>query len=711
MGKVVKSICQMCQTAYGGCGIDVHIKNGKILKIEGTKGHPVNDGKLCAKGLSAIQLEYDTHRLQYPMKRVGKKGDSRWQRISWDEAMDTIAAKLKDIIRTDGPQAIAYLKGQAPGWESNWDFCQRFMNTIGSPNLATPGHNCHIARVIGHIFTYGGLPDSDFDNTQCMLLWGSNPFNISASNIAIRIMKAKQRGAKLIVVDPRLSRTAAKADIHLRPRPGSDGALALGMLNVIIKENLYDKEFVNKWAYGFDRLAELVNQYPPEKVAEITWVPADAIREVARAYATTKPAALHEANGIDQHSNVTQTARAIAILRVITGNLDVPGGNVMNPEAAPFFKRTADMSLRKMSPQDIEEAFRNSVSNTILKFRLEYCNLPQIIDAILTQKPYPIKAAIVQGINPVIVESNASRIREALQKLDLLVVFDIFMSATAELADIVLPAATFLERTLLVKWRGNAKPKLDTPCYQLAPKVIESLGECKSDYDFIASLTRSIGHEEAFPWKGIEGAIDYELSPIGLSYEYLEEHPGPEFGRKYPPEEMYRKYAKFLSLPMLPGKAALYSEALERLGYDPLPTYKEPGESPASRPDLAKEYPLICTAGLKPVLYTHSQFHSLPWLREIMPEPWIEMHPQKADELGIQDGDMVVVTSPRGSIEIRCRAVNTVDPRVVAIAFGWGDPYAGSQPIVNVLSPHDIRCPISGATSNRCFLVKVTRRA
>jgi len=709
MGRIVRTVCQMCGTTYGGCGIDVRAKNGKIVKIEGTKGHLANDGRLCAKGLAAIQLEYAPNRLQYPMKRIGERGEGKWQRISWDEAMDTIATKLKDIIRTNDPQAIGWIKGQGPGWESNWDYCQRFMNAIGSPNLVTHGHNCFVARLIGHVFTYGSLPDCDYENTKCMLLWGYNPFNASMANIAVQIMKAKKRGVKLIVIDPRLSKTAAKADIYLRPRPGTDGALALGMLNVIIEEDLYDKDFVTKWTYGFDKLAELVKEYPLEKVEEITWVPTDAIREVARVYATIKPAVIHEANGIDQQSNVTQTARAIAILRTITGNLDIPGGNVLNPGAPPFSERTVDMTLRKQSPEDLEKAFHQSVSDTVLKFRLEYCNLPQIIDAILAEKPYPIKAVIVHGMNPAIVSSNTKRIREALKKVDLLVVFDIFLNATAELADIVLPAATFLERTLLIKYVAT-RPNLDTIWYQLAPRVVEPLGECKSDYDFISELTRSMGHEVAFPWDGIEGALDYELAPIGLSYRYLEEHPEPVLRRKYLPEELYRKYEKFFSLPWLPGKAALYSEAFERLGYDPLPTYKEPGESPISRPDLAEEYPLICMAGIKPGVYTHTQFHGLPWLREIMPEPWVEIHSQKAGELGFQDGDIVVVTSPRGSIEIKCKITNTMDPRVVALTHGWGDPYVGTQPVTNILTTHDIRCPISGATSNRCFLVKVTKK-
>lgn len=710
MSTIVKTVCQLCSTTYGTCGMDVYLEGDKIVKIEGTKGDLLtNDGKLCAKGLAAVQLEYDSNRLLYPMKRLGKRGEGKWERITWDEALDVITTKLKAIISTDGPKAIAFVKGQAGAWLSNWDYVQRFMNAIGSPNIVNCSHNCHVARLISHVNTYGGMPDSDFDNTNCMVLWGYNPVNTALPTFTRRIMKAKQRGAKLIVIDPRFSQTAAKADIYVRPRPCTDGALALGMLNVIISENLYDKEFVDKWTYGFDRLSEFVKQYPPKKVAEITWVPEDTIREVARVYATTKPAVLHEQNGIDQQPNVAQTTRSIAILRSITGNLDVPGGHVFNPEAPPF-RRTPDMSLRKRAPEDLKKAFGESVSDTVLMFNSDYCNIPQMVDAVLTEKPYPIKALIIQGTNLAVTASDAGRVRKALNKVDLLVAHDTFLSASAEMADIVLPSTNFLESAIMLKYL-QPRPKLDALYYQLAPKVVEPPGECRSPYDFLAELSRRMGHEEAFPWEGVEEAIDYELAPIGLSYKYLVEHPEPVCERKYSPQELYRKYDRLFAAPFLTDKkVALYSEAFERLGYDPLPVYKEPGESPISRPDLAKEYPLVAMASLKPGLYTHSQFRTLPWLREIMPEPWIEIHPDTAGVLGIKDGDMVVVESPRGSIEIRSRVISTMDPRVVAITHGWGDPNAGTHPVTNLLTPSDIRCPITGAESNRCFLVKVTKK-
>jgi len=698
----------MCGTTYSACGIDVHVEDDKIVRIEGSKGHPIDDGRLCAKGLAAIQLEYDPNRLQYPMKRVGERGSGKWQRISWDEAFDTITTRLKEITESDGPRAIGWIKGQGGGWEFIWEYCQRFMNALGSPNLATIAYNCHAPRGLGQAFTYGTMALSDYENTRCMLLWGNNPINRSASHIAVRVMKAKQRGAKLIVIDPRFSKIAAKADIYVQPRPCTDSALALGMLNVIIGEKLYDKKFVDKWTYGFDKLSEMVEQYPPGKVEEITWVPAETIRKVARIYATTKPALLQETNGIDQQPDVVQTTRALAILRAVTGNLDIPGGNVFDPESPPF-SRVASLTMRKSSAEDLKRAFHDSVSKHPVFFNTWYISIPEMVDAILTEEPYPIKALIVQAGNPVIIASNTKMIREALKKVSLLVVFDMFMTATAELADIVLPAATFLERMTFTKFVGEARREFPLTYYQLAPKAVEPMDECKSDYDFISELARRMGYGDVFPWKSVEESIDHQLKPIGLSCKKLEEQAGLILEREYSPQEAYKKYEKFFAQPMLPNKVALYSDALERQGYEPLPVYREPGESPVSRPDLAKEYPLVCMASLKPGLYTHSQYRDLPWLREIMPDPWIEIHPQKAEELGIMDGNIVVVKSPRGSIELKCKVINTMNPRVVAITHGWGNPFAGDHPITNVLTPSEVRCPISDATSNRCFLVKVSK--
>ncbi len=493
MGRnIIRTTCEMCPVVNNNCGIDVFVNDGKITHVEGTKGHPVNDGKLCAKGLAAVQLQYNPNRLQYPLKRIGERGEGKWERITWDEALDTIATRLKKIIETDGPRAISWFKGIGPSWEEHWEFTQRFMNAIGSPNIVAHGYLCHVARMTGHIATYGGMPAADFENTRCMVMWGYNPVNTQLPNHMRRIMFARQRGAKLIVIDPRFSKTAAKANIWVQPRPGSDGALALGMLNVIIKENLYDREFVEKWTFGFDKLSKMIEDYPPEKVESITWVPAATQREVARIYATIKPAVLYEQNGIDMQPNVTQTARALSILRSITGNLDVPGGSILFPEISPEFKKTADLSLNR-SKKDMDHAFKESVSSHPLYYSLHYVTVSEMVNAILDDKPYSIKAAIIQGMNPLVGIENSSRVRQALQKVPFLVVFDLFKTATAEMADLILPAASFFEKTMTNLYAWGCRPRVDSKYYSLRKKIVEPLGECKSDFDFISELARKNG--------------------------------------------------------------------------------------------------------------------------------------------------------------------------------------------------------------------------
>ncbi len=705
--QIIRTTCEMCGVVNNNCGIDVHVKDGKIVKVEGTKGHPINDGSLCPKGLAAIQSQYDPNRLKYPMRRVGKRGEGKWERISWDTALDTIAQKFKEIIDTDGAQAISWLKGAGPSWEEHWEFAQRFMHFLGSPNMVAHGYLCHLARMIGHMATYGSLPAADYDNTSCMLLWGYNPANTQTSNHMRRIMAAKQRGAKLIVVDPRFSKTAAKADIWVQPRPGSDGALAPGMLNVIITEELYDKAFVDKWTYGFDKLAEMVKDYPPEKVESITWVPADVIREVARVYATTKPAVLYEQNGVDMQPNVAQTARAISCLRAITGNLDIPGGNIFFPGLSPAFKKTADIGMSRKPAKEMQQAFKKSVGKHPLYYAMHYLTVPEIVDAILTDKPYPIKAAIIYGMNPAVVIEDTDKVVRALKKVPFLVVFDRVKTATAEFADILLPAANFFEKTMTNTYLWGCRPGVDSEYFSMRRKVLEPMGESKSDFDFISELARKMGYVAEFPWKTVEEAIDYELAPIGMSYKQLAEYPDVVYTRRYEPSEVYRKYEKALAR-MSTKKVELYSTSFERMGYDPLPRYQEVGESPVSRPDLAREYPLIMSC-FKPGLYTQSQHLALPWLKEIMPEPWLEMNPLKARELGIKDGDTVVVKSPRGSLDIKCRLTNAVDPRVVMATFGWGNSSAGPDRTINVLAPGDIYCPITNGNSSRCFLISVTK--
>lgn len=687
----IDSICRMCGRY---CPINVVVDDGKVVKIEGIPGNFVTKGGVCGKGVAAVQLEYDPKRLTYPLRRTGERGAGEWERITWDEALDTISEKLIKIKKEWGPQAVVYHHGAAI--QHFWPYIRRFMNLFGSPNEAGHSHLCHVPRMLAHTVTYGAMPQADYDNTRLMMLWGYNPVYSSILHYGRQIIDAKERGVKLIVIDPLFTNIASKADLFLQPRPGSDGALGLGMLNVIIKEGLYDEDFVNRWAFGFDDLEKRIQDYPPDRVEEITWVPADLIKEAALTYAKTRPAILEEGNGLDQHTNVVQTTRVIAILRAVTGNLGVPGGHFFRPGVG-----LKDISLQERAPKDVE-----SISKNTLYTRINgQVSTPHVVDTLLTGKPYPIKAMIVHGSSAGLIASNCTKTLEAFKKLDFLVVNDIFMTATAEVADIVLPAATFLEQTCLVQCPGaGPPPTADTNFVGLIKKAVEPLGECRSDYSFLFELARRMGFGEYFT--SPEDLFNEELKPLGLTVEGLLKQKGGTISR-LSPHDLYPNSGEYrFKTPT--GKIELYSKMLGEAGYDPLPRFKEPAESPFSRPDLYKDYPLVCGASQHPGLYTHTQYRTLPWLKELMPEALVEIHPETAGALGVNEGNDVFVESMRGKIRVKAMVTEEVHPKVALVSWGWGQPYASGDR-TNLLTDDQERCEVSGATGNRSFLCRIVK--
>jgi len=664
----------------------VHVKNGRMVKVEGMTEDPATKGALCPKGLSAIQLVYSPDRLKYPLKRVGKKGKSKWERISWNKALGIIVEKLREIREKHGAKAIGVLRNTAAEWGNVWHYTVRFMNVLGSPNIFAMGHVCHMPRVIGGIHTYGvGRLTPDYEKSKCIILWASNPSGTAEGRLRVgQIIEARESGSKIIVVDPILTSLAAKADIWAQIRPGTDCALALSLINVIIEEGLYDKEFVEKWTEGFSKLREHVSAYSPQKVEKITSIKAETIKKIARAYAKNKPACLYDGNGIDQQINSVQTARAICILRSIIGNIDVPGGDLIPNTIG---EKTVDIRLIDRT-QNVKP-----VGNYPIMFQPRELPGPSVIDAILTSKPYPIKALIVQGCNPAVTLANTAKTKEALSKLELLVVMDLFMTRTAELADIVLPAATCFERTGLTQ-----TPSLSTPFVLLQQKVIEPLAESWPDGKFWFELAKRMGYTKEFPWENVEEAIEEQIKPSGLTVARLKK--GPVF--------LPITYGKFeqngFNTPS--RKIQLYSESLKEYGYDPLPRYVEPPETPISRPDLAEKYPLMALCWPRDV-YVHTQHRNIPWLRIFDPEPSVKIHPKDAEKREIANGDTVTIRSPRGSITVKATITERVPIGAVALAWGWGE--AVPEADLNSLTDDSIRDPIAGSTSNRLFLCEVEK--
>lgn len=726
MKKTIKTVCSICGLA--GCGMEVTVEDEKVVKVEGDKTHPENRGALCIKGHAAMDILYAPDRLEYPLKRIGRRGEGKWERISWDEALNLIAEKLQAVKATYGPEAVWFHKG------SGHDNCvgdvrgylHRLANVFGTPNLSCPFYICNGPRVLNMFLLTGAIPSPDVENTQCALLWGINPAD-SALPRRLKIQDARKRGARLVVVDPRTTHFARQADVHLQPRPGTDGALALAMIKVIVDENLYDAEFVAKWTVGFDELKALLATYSLADFEKITWVSQNDIQKAARLYATTKPACIFLGQSLDQHTGSSQAIRAITTLIAVSGNLDVPGGNVIY---SPGRLAKNSIELHEMlAPEQAKKRLGNQFLLTDFEFT-RLAHPPSGYKAILEETPYPIKAMFIMAANPLLADPNSQQVRAGLEKLDFLAVADITMSATAQLADVVLPACTFLEQTYYATYEAGAYSKPTFPgLLKLRPQVVPPLAESWPDWKIIFELARKLGYGEYFPWKDIEEAIDYELKPMGITVRNLREHPngisipGPSFlyqrfankglagkliikalnrtiFRTYP--QMYRKYKK-LGFMTRSKKVEIFSEQLKEKGYDALPVYHEPSESLLGNTELAKAFPLVLTTGAKVQPYVHSQLRKVSSLNRHMPHNLAEVHPATARLCGIADGDQIAVESPRGSVQCQAKVSDGIHPQVVQLFHGFEVANA------NLLTDDRAFDPITGAVPMRSSLCRIRK--
>lgn len=668
----IKSICRMC---HGGCGALIHVKDGKAVKVEGDPSHPVSRGYMCAKGLASLQLAYHPSRLRHPLRKVGRRGEGKWLRVSWEEALEDIAHRLLEVKERYGAEAVVFAHG------TNREYLHmvyRLAHAFGSPNITSPGYVCYYPRVAASIITCGGLPIADYEgNPRCIMVWGCNPIHTSPDEYcASQILRALENEPRLIVVDPRETWLASKADLWLQLRPGTDAALALGMLNVLIEEELYDRDFVERWTVGFDKLVDRVKPYTPAKVEEVTWVPADKVKEAARLYASTKPACIHWGVKIEQNLNCTSTIRALVALMAITGNLDVPGGNVLH--SPPPVARFTEFMLVHALP---EEQRRKRLGGMHRLASMGSVVPPMhVVKAILTGEPYPVKAMVVFGSNPLLTWPNSKLVKEALLKLDFLVVVDLFMTPTAELADYVLPAASWLEIDDVAFYFYRAG-------YVMARRKAIEVEECWSDHKIIIELAKRLGLRQAF-WDSVEEYLDYVLAPSGMKWKEF-----AEVGFLQAPLR-YRKYEEE-GFKTPSGKVELHSSILESWGFDPLPSYVEPPETPYSRPDLAEKYPLILTTGARSPYFFHSEYRQLSSLRELQPDPQVEIHPETAAALGIKDGDWVWIEAPRGRIKQRAKLTRGIHPKVVSAQHGWwfpeepGPEHGCFKSNVNVLTSSD----------------------
>jgi anaerobic selenocysteine-containing dehydrogenase len=643
------------------CRVVADVKNGRIEGIKNTN---------CQKGLYAHQVLYHPDRVTHPLRRLGGRGECRWETISWDDALEIMASRFNDIRSSYGAESIATISA-CYHKENAVAATFLFSYLIGTPNVLDANHLCIIPDVISQIVTLGAVihsdPLVDYKSSRCILIWGANPAETRPPQ-AKAIFAAQAKGAKLIVVDPRHTSMASRADVWLRVRPGTDAALALGLLNIIINEKLYHEEFVEKWCTGFESLKERVKDYVPSKVAEITWIPEETIIEAARMFATTKPACLHTRLGSgSQHINATHTSQAITILMALISCIDVPGGNLLG-DRLDGFRRVGMISRLLRLPPEVQAKRIGAkefplTSGAATPF-LGRAHTPSGVKAMLRGD---IKAFFVPGSNFVVNEGNSREVWEALKRLDFLVVADFFLTPTAELADLVLPAAHWLETdTPLDAWQDMGSHLFN---YVMgAQKVVEPLDECWDDRKMVFELARAMGLQT--PWKNVAEFNEWRLEEMGVSFTELLTMPHHMIS--FPVS--YRKYEE-TGFRTPSGKIELQSSILEGAGYDSLPHHMEPPESPVSTPDLAEKFPLILT-NFRHKAYEHTEYRQIAPLRNLLPEPLIEINPITASQLGIHEGDEVWVETPKFSSRVKARAdlVHELHPRVVALLFGWWFP-------------------------------------
>jgi anaerobic selenocysteine-containing dehydrogenase len=551
---------------------------------------------------------------------------------------------------------------------------------LRSPNaISSDLHICYAPSLIAENVTIGTSTlmerGPDYENSRCIMVFGGNPL-VSHPPRGRDLLRGKvNNGAKLIVADPKRTQLAEKADLWLQVRPGTDCALVLGMINVIIAEELYDKDFVERWCAGFDALAARAAEYPLARAADITWLAPEQIHQAAVLYATTKPAVLHHRVAMDQNITSTQTTRAMIDLVAITGNIDVEGGNLLPPKIEGYF-RTGILSGGGVCapPPEVEERRVGAdrfplTASPKGRFSggptLMFVHPGLAMRAMEGEGPYPLKAMYCSGGNPVVTTMDVRRFAAALKKLDLLVVADYFMTPTAELADYVLPATTWLERDELCD-DGY------TDFIAVRQKAVEPLGEAWDDLRIVMELVKRIpwADRERLPWDSPAECYDWMVAGMNLTFAELKE------SGYYIEPRVYRKYEqKGFDTPS--GKVELAASRFAALGYDPLPAYTEPSESPVSTPELVNEYPLILITGTRHIEYMTSEGRQVAQLRDRRPEPEIEIHLATAAALGIVEGTWVWLETPRKpgeKVKLKAKLTDGLDPQVVSAAYGWWFP-------------------------------------
>jgi len=633
---------------HGGCALLAGIRDNRIVRIKGDPDGYLNNGYICPKGIASPDRLTHPDRLKYPLKRTGRRGEGKWARISWPEALGEISENLNKIKREYGAKGVAFGLGMPKGLEHF--LLIRLANLFGSPNVVASQDVCHAPREITGIHTCGFYPVADFHHkSKLVMLWGSN---ITSTNeegeICSLLLDQLKSGTELIVVDPRKIDLVDKSKSWMQLRPGTDLPLALGLLNVIIEESLYDREFVEKWTHGFEDLTESVREFTPEKVSEITWISPQLMRETARLYAGSKPAVIQWGNPVEHNRHNFQTVRALICLMAICGNLDIPGGNVNAHD--PEIQGIRDFVRADLIPDKWKEMI-GTHHRTIPRLM----TVPPAFfrKAVLESVPYPVKGFYAMCSNPLLSYADSRQTYDAIMNLDFMAIADLFMTPTAAMADIVLPVATHFEMNDIGHYG------LGHGFIQARPKIVDPPEECWPDMKIINELGGLISPAEYWH-DNYNDFLEDILKPAGLTYNQFVEKTYLK-GR-----DRFRLYEeKGFRTPT--GKVELKLSTAEKFKLAPLPHFKELPEEPDP------EYPLVLTTS-KSRYFLHSSYRWINRLREKRPVPKAEIHPETALKYGIKDGDVITIETRNGKITHTATLTDIVDPRVINASHGWWFP-------------------------------------
>ncbi|WP_321365324.1 molybdopterin-dependent oxidoreductase [uncultured Desulfuromusa sp.] len=675
--RTTKTNCRLCSYL---CGLEAQIVDEQVVSLKPDPSrYPYDSGivKGCARFHSNLEFLNHPERINYPLKRAGKRGENRWQRISWDQALDEIGSELLRLREDFGAETLSTSIG---GPHTTFWPLHRFMNLFGSPNNVGIGQICWNPSIWVNSLTFGWPLENEIDpeTTECVILWGVNPAESDNSLFWRQVLAYNRTGKPLVVIDPRKTRTARLTKHWLAPIPGTDAAFALGMLHVIIDEKLYPQQFVESWCHGFEQLKQQVADYTPEHVAQITGLTEKQIIETAKLYARANSASIFHGRGIDQiGANSVQVHRGIACLKGLTGNIDHPGASHLSgmPEYVPEIdlersdflppkQRNKQLGREKLKLQTFDGYKRltryTMQHNKQLPVRYLTSAQPNLVwRAMLESQPYPIRAMVVSGSNPLICQADSQLIGKALKSLDLLVALELFPNSVTALADYVLPMAGSLERPVLQTNAGVANIAYG------GPEAIKPLHERRCDYDFWRELGLRCNQQEHWPWKDFTASLDDILAPLNLTWEAF-----CETGLYAPPPK-YHKYESYqkngqpgFATPS--GKIELYSELLDQIGSSPLPVHQ-------TQPGPSTEFPLLLITGGRKQPHWASSFRWLETLKKPGTVPQAEVSQATAEALGLDEGQQVIVQTPHGKTTFTL-SIATMKDDVVSVDYGWWFP-------------------------------------